>query len=427
MVTDRDLQSINERLAAFERDTPAFMNRQPEKEVIEGFTGDSVTPLVGMRTDNAFVSAHDSLRQQTLAQGSRISARAVAGAADNPASLVDNLRYNKLAEMAEKGLLQASLSETPWSDDYWGFYKGVLGARYADPDFPEADDWKKNQDYVLANPVRTILASNSATRINQLSPAEKYDALMGDDSFSLTAAMWQEGKRYYDSQGSVESWMGICHGWAPAAYMLDRPVRPVTLVTPANVPIKFFPADIKALASLLWANAAPRTRFIGGRCNDKEPEVDQPTGRVISERCFDTNPGSWHVAVVNQVGVAQRSMVLDVTFDYEVWNQPVYAYEYVYFNPQTRKATRSLAEATVKLADFSNDRFSRFRSTTTRSVVGISMKVQYVVETYPRQREEDSPAYDALHAVTYEYDLELDENDVIIGGEWDLNKHPDFL
>ena len=140
MVTDRDLQSINERLPAFERDTPAFMNRQPEKEVIEGFTGDSVTPLAGMRTDNAFVSAHDSLRQQTLAQGSRISARAVAGAADNPASLVDNLRYNKLAEMAEKGLLQASLSETPWSDDYWGFYKGVLGARYADPDFPEADD-----------------------------------------------------------------------------------------------------------------------------------------------------------------------------------------------------------------------------------------------------------------------------------------------
>ncbi|TXH78861.1 MAG: hypothetical protein E6Q85_01005, partial [Thiothrix sp.] len=53
--------------------------------------------------------------------------------------------------------------------------------------------------------------------------------------------------------------------------------------------------------------------------------------------------------------------------------------------------------------------------------------VSYVVETAPSQREDDSPSYDSIQQVAYEYDLELDANDVIIGGEWYRNEHPDFL
>ncbi|MES3037674.1 MAG: hypothetical protein V4736_07175, partial [Bdellovibrionota bacterium] len=34
---------------------------------------------------------------------------------------------------------------------------------------------------------------------------------------------------------------------------------------------------------------------------------------------------------------------------------------------------------------------------------------------------------DSLKAVTYSYDLELDNAGNIIGGEWYTNKHPDFL
>jgi len=49
----------------------------------------------------------------------------------------------------------------------------------------------------------------------------------------------------------VETWMGICHGWAPASYMLARPRRTLSLKSPDGVLIRFFPSDVKALASLL--------------------------------------------------------------------------------------------------------------------------------------------------------------------------------
>ena len=41
--------------------------------------------------------------------------------------------------------------------------------------------------------------------------------------------MWSEGKQYWERYGSVETWMGICHGWAAASFMMDRPQKKVTL------------------------------------------------------------------------------------------------------------------------------------------------------------------------------------------------------
>ena len=55
------------------------------------------------------------------------------------------------------------------------------------------------------------------------------------------------------------------------------------------------------------------------------------------------------------------------------------------------------------------------------------MSVSYVVETRPSQRDTDNPSYDAIRKVAYLYDLELDANGKIIGGEWYQNPHPDFL
>lgn len=424
---DREAE-INARLDAFNRNPVAFMNEKPTKYDANG------NPVTGMTlfrpntiANRRFVEARDIARQRALAIGSHGTTRAAAATNDKAVNLVDALRYTKLQEMETAKLKQAKLAETPWSDDYWGLYKGELGARYGDPNFPNSDNWQQNWNYIAANPAAAIIKTRSASRINRLSPAEKYDAIIGDTGNTLTQRMWADGKSFYDATGSVESWMGICHGWAPAAYMLARPKKSVTIVTPDNIPIKFFPADIKALASLLWANMPAHTRFIGGRCNDKTPALDPTTGRVISAQCFDTNPGTWHLAVVNQLGAAKRSMVFDVTFDYEVWNQPVYGYSYTYFNPQTRKATSTLAQAKLAISAYTTDKFKRFRSPQTRSVVGISMLVSYIVETNPSQREDDQPSYDAIQQVAYEYDLELDANDVIIGGEWYRNEHPDFL
>jgi len=313
--------------------------------------------------------------------------------------------------MDQAGLRSSNLPVVPWSDDYWPMCRGILGCRYADPDFPkikgddEGYDWKENYDYIASNRAAKVLSSGDAAAIDRLSPAEKYDTLVGDPEFTLTRQMWSEGRRYYDKYGRVERWMGICHGWTPAAYMLDRPTSAVPVIAADGTPLVFYPSDIKALASLLWASVRTASRFIGGRCNfkedEKEVERDPETGRIVSSHCFDTNPGAWHLAVVNQIGVSQRSFVMDATFDYEVWNQPILSYGYRYFNPKIMQLSDSLDGARVSIGDFDNDWFAKYRSCTAATVVGIAMEIAYMVETSPSHNQTDSHENDGIKRVFY--------------------------
>jgi hypothetical protein len=52
------------------------------------------------------------------------------------------------------------------------------------------------------------------------------------------------------------------------------------------------------------------------------------------------------------------------------------------------------------------------------------MTITYMVETTPSHDE--GPRV-APESVAYVYDLELDQNEKIIGGEWYSNIHPDFI
>jgi hypothetical protein len=346
---------------------------------------------------------------------------------DRPENLVDKLQHVRLAEMETAKLTKAALAESPWSDDYWALYTGALGKRYADPKFPNSKDWAENRKYIDTNPVQAIVASGNRQAIDRLSPSEKYDLLVGDTAGTLTKAMWDEGRSYHEASGQVETWMGLCHGWAPAAYMLARPRKVITVkAADGRTDLRFFPSDVKALATLLWAHGNSPSRFIGSRSNDKEPAMDE-VGRVTSPAVFDTNPGTWHMSVVNQIGVAKRSFIIDATFDYEVWNQPVFSYEYEYFNPQRMRMVGSLAEATVPRAQFTSDRFKKYRGTGYASMAGVVMRCRYVVETNPSHAETDDRTKDAINAVDYIYDLELDASGKILGGEWYQNLHPDFL
>ena len=432
-----DRTEIQGKLDAFVQNPKSQMSRVPEKRDEAGriiprpFTAFSPEEISG----NDYVADKDALRQTfhmrlggvVVALSQVRPGKAPIADIDRPENLVDQLAHRRPAEMDAANLQRASLEESPWSDDYWATYLGQLGKRYADPQFPNDRDWAKNHQYVQQRPASQIVASGDATAIERLSPSEKYDLLVGDDTFSLTAAMWAEGKRYYDRDREVETWMGLCHGWAPAAYMMARPRRVVTVrAADGRTELRFFPSDIKALATLLWSNARTATRFIGSRSNDKDPETDE-VGRVISPEVFDTNPGTWHMSVVNQIGVVKRSFIIDATFDYEVWNQPMVGYEYRYFNPQQMRYADSLAAATVTRAAFTNDRFKEYRSPNYASAVGVVMRTRYVVETAPTHATTDSPAEDAINSVDYYYDLELAADGTILGGEWYLNTHPDFL
>ena len=436
-MNDQIEQLVNRKLDAFNQNPAQEMMQQPEKRNVDGAVVESVTAFSQQDIqNNRFIPARDEIRKgfYTVVDGVVVKlseakpGRAAFEANDRADQLVDSFQYNRLDQMETAGLRKSNLDESPWSDDYWALYKGVLGCRYADPGFPFSNDWMENYSYIQNNPAFNITAGGSTADLDRLAPSEKYDLLVGDSNGSLTHQMWQEGEYYYNRSGVVETWMGICHGWAPAAYMLRRPQKTVlVLAADGSTQIRFFPADIKALASLLWAKATTVTRFVGGRCNDANPSLDPNTGRALSTKCFDTNPGTWHLAMTNQVGSARRSFVLDATYDYEVWNQPAHGYTYWYFNPEEMRWANSLQDAMVAMSAFNNDRFRPYRSNIAASVVGVMMRVQYIVETEPSQENTNSPSDDKIQTVDYYYDLELDNAGVIRGGEWYQNKHPDFL
>ena len=429
------IEEIQQRLQAAAANPLAFMKQRPQKwdEAGEPAPVESAFSALDIERKR-FISGGDDVRRSIFAVEDGVvvaledvlPGRAPFEANDRAENLADTVAHRTVEAMEAAGLQAARLPENPWSDDYWAICTGQLGKRYADPRFPQNMNWEESHHYVLDHTAADIAATGDAAAIDALSPAEKYDLLVGDQGFSLTRYMWEQGRYYFEKNGEVETWMGICHGWAPASYMLGRPTRPVTvLAADEKTNITFHPADIKALASQLWARSRTSSRFIGGRCNDKDPAEDA-NGRVTSQRCFDTNPGTWHLAVVNQIGVAKRSFIIDATYDYEVWNQPVVAYDYQLFHPVTR-AVGPAAGCVVPISELGEDRFKAYRSPSARFIVGLQMQLSYIAETNPRHQAVDGADNDRVRRVEYVYDLELDANRQIIGGEWHQQAHPDFL
>lgn len=345
---------------------------------------------------------------------------------DEPERLLDAgvLHTANLQDMENRGLSNVNLDPSPWSDSYWPTHKGVAGNRYADPGFPKSKTWQTNYFYIQTHPASAIARTGNTMLIDRLSPAEKYDLAVGDDTFSLTEWVWRKGRITFEEKGKVDSWLGFCHGWAGASHMLVHvPNQPIIVTSPKNIPVTFYPHDIKALHALLWANASPKTKFVGNRCHTPNPPKTR-FGRVIDRACFDTNPATWHLSLVNQMGLNRRSFVMDSTFDYQVWNFPLSGYRYRYFNPLTRQDVAKLSLAAIPIQKYKSDPFREFRSPRAKYVVGVYMDVTHLDAVSPSRKLVIDNAYKTIRLV---YDLELDEAMNIVGGEWFSNAHPDFI
>ncbi len=345
---------------------------------------------------------------------------------DAPEVLVDpgTLVYS-LREMQLQNLAVGGAADGVWADSYWPFRKGLIGFRYADPKVISTKNWETNLAYYNDNPPEAIVAEGNAEAIDVLSPAEKYDILVGDTNFSLTKYSWSQGSKYIKGANGVPSWAGICHGWAAAASMkVAIPTGSLTFKSPSGLSVNFYPQDVKALQSMLWANSPPKTRFVGDRCEIAKLPRDS-VGRIIDDACRGVNPSTWHVALINQLGVHHRSFVMDLGHDAEIWNYPVVSYRYHYFNPQTWQEGSSLRFTAIPLKDFTIDKFSDHRSPDAHFIIGVSLDITYLVEVIPTRKAMPNAPSKTLRLI---YDLELDDNMNIIGqGEWYSNSHPDFI
>lgn len=336
--------------------------------------------------------------------------------------LENQFYVSNIFKLQNTHLTQGQTQYDIWAGSYWPIHQGLLGLRFADPDFPQSKDYLVNYNDHLLRPPEILLASGYT---NRLSPAEKYDLLVGDTNWTLTKAMWARGQKSLGEYGFVPTWTGICHGWSAANNMGVKAPRQsvvVTDVTGQHV-IEFYKQDIKALISYLWAESSTDSIQAGNRCR-QEIVLKDIYQRPTDASCLDSNPMAWHLAITNRIGLFKKSFVMDSTAGPEVWNFAVKGYDYSYFNPRTFVTTHNLRAAIEPLDTMTLDKYKNYRSPRTKYVVGIVMDAFIPALISPAVNEGRN---DRTKSYNFVYDLELDEHYNIIGGEWHSVARPDFI
>jgi hypothetical protein len=263
----------------------------------------------------------------------------------------------------------------------------------------------------------------------------------------------EEAKNYAPKKKNsmMALWEGICHGWAVAAGIVPRPKRSISFKLKDGRNLKFYPDDLKALASLLWANSLIQdgkwnpvndkgenltdnngnNAISGGiimqglRCNDKSPETDE-WGRFydaapdffskkLEPRCVGVHPATWHMGLVNIIGNQGRSFIVERKVKAAVDNHPMSSYKMEFFDPYTGNYG-ALAESVKPISD--DDQFRSFRNPEVAMIVGVRTTMTYMDWEVPKRLDTDSEEVDSPKEVEMLYDLELDADGNVIGGQW---------
>lgn len=270
----------------------------------------------------------------------------------------------------------------------------------------------------------------------------KYNSIANALGEGKRIALSQENNYVLEEKNSyMATWEGICHGWSLASGNMPRPRKIVTFNLEDGRKLRFFPEDIKGLLSLLWANSViqdarwfnDKGQAQGGgvlmeglRCNQKNPAKDK-WGRLYDDapdaysgklepRCVGVHPALWHLALTNVIGKQGRSFVVERKVKAAVDNHPLYKYEFEYFNPYTGKYSDNINEVIERIND--KDVFRKFRSNKAKKIVGVMTTMRYLDWARPTREETDHEDDDAETDIVMLYDLELDEEGNIVGGQW---------
>lgn len=278
-----------------------------------------------------------------------------------------------------------------WTSDYWPLKKGNINYRWNAP---------RPRGFNLNSPSLSKVQRMSLQERAELAPSEKFDLFNGRYDYPLKSEV--ETRVSPDR----ELWEGICHGWTPAMVNHNEPL-PKVVTNPDGVEIPFGSADIKALLSYYYAyeNQSTYNHQMGQRC------YQGPTWwrRRVGEECKeDMNAGAFHIVLANRVGLLGMSFMADIENGEEVWNHVPYSYQTTVINAHL-SPSRDAAPGTVR-------------------GVRVRTEVDYVFSGVKNQWEPVlGTAEQVLKKRYYEYILDLDHEDNIIGGTWVSVTRPDFL
>ena len=329
---------------------------------------------------------------------------------DNPNLMTSDLDYT-VSVLPTQG----QASRIPWPGSYWPTFRDSINHRWAGPDV-ESPAEKYGRAFGVPDMAARVSQYVGVMSQGQTSCTSDYQC----DSRTGERCAWSSAFRV---GRCVATWFGLCHAWAPAAILEPEPVRPVR-----TNGVTFYVNDLKALLTLAYDHT--NTRAVSLRCNRNNGAGQisyDAYGRPSpsNAECLDTNPGTFHVIVTNLLGVLGRSFVEDRVFDSEVWNQPVRSYEVLRLQQISSEEANSLvSEGAIR------DPRYQFNVSAER-LYYVQTRLDYIGETSSTQDGNLAAFVDRFtHSDTYEYVLEADASDRIIGGEWlgsSKRQHPDFL
>ncbi len=316
-------------------------------------------------------------------------------------------------------------------EDIRDFYKRVFGQDQYTTRWSELDRYRTASVPSTRIPYQDSWYPERTGGSNIGGALAKYDnAFYGGQS---KAVQWE----IENHNRASPNWYGHCNGTSVSAARFQNPVnsvyRPRGCAAGTNGCTEFTVADIRALLSEMNMNA--KAKFISGnRCRAIQADIlKKPIGRAnpqIMDDCDDVNPGSFHVGLTNFLGRMKQPIIFDEHQDEEVWNYPIYAYDYSAEGPWTE--SQAIAALRNSILDANGNSVfppmdSWIFNPRARSFIQINMNISYRNATFTTAGAGTKPAPTRL---SYQYILELNEAGEIIGGEWmgaSRTSHPDFI
>lgn len=320
-------------------------------------------------------------------------------------------------------------------EDIRDFFKRVFGVDNYITSWTELDKFRSGSVPAARIPYQDTWYPERVGGTNLAGALTKYDqAFYGGQA---KAAQWE--KDFHDRP--TPNWYGHCNGTGVSVSRYQNPQKNVT--RPAGCKagstgcVEFTPADIRAMLSEMNMNA--KAKFISGnRCRLPQDQIAaRPIQRAnpqIMDECDDVNPGSFHVGLVNFLGRMKQPIIFDEKQHEEVWNYPIYKYDYTADAPWTEAQAIAALRDSAKDAN-GNSLFPPLDSwmfnIRAKSFVHVNLNVYFrnAVDTLPISTDTD-PATAVANTQNYDYILELDDKGNVIGGEWmgkNRYDHPDFI
>jgi hypothetical protein len=279
----------------------------------------------------------------------------------------------------------------PWAGNYFPMERGGIASRWQEPG--ATDDVPEGQKPVLKimdvklSLKKEDFAKMTAEQIGRLSPAEKYDLMMGDYEFSATKhELYNRGPHRNEAP---EDWEGFCNGVRAAGILLPEPQREISVKNPDGIEVTFKIADLKALAGVSYFYVGKYSQ-IGSPSRDIKSH-DQPNAAV-----FD-------LALRYFLAEKKKAFVVDSHLGDQIWNESVIGYD--------RKIEQAEMTAEDKL---------KYRKAVKKIKVNLTVETLGEVDIHRSDKETKSQVADGSirQEINSGYYLYIDKAGNAIDGLW---------